>query len=601
MKYALIIGTSIILVSTAAYRHADSKLWLGDVTMPIREGMHRARNVMVTMRDGVRLATDVYRPIESGQQYPVIYIRTIYGGVFFTDVKQFVDADYAVVVQHVRGRYHSEGRYESPYWTAGRDGYDTIDWIADQPWSNGKVGTFGCSYLGESQIMLAAENHPNHIAMIASGAGGAIGKAKESYGYFGVFENGVLNLASALGWFTAEGANNYNITPRPEDYEERLSTYMGHLPVSEIAQKVVAYDTNFEDITSRPLTDTWWDEQGAIHPDDQFSVATLHINDWFDQTTPDTFRLSEHMAENARHSRAESQHVLIAPGVHCVAEKLNSGDVTIGEMSFYYESKDFSQLYIDWFDHWLKGKPTDLPPPFEYFLIHSGEWKVSDQWPPASTSNHRFYFTPDHQLEKAPDRWHPTGVASYDQFTYDPANPVPTLGGPICCTYRPEDKPGPLDQHPLKSRQDVLVYSGPVLDEDVELVGNAKVVLYVATDAPDTDFTVKMIDLYPDGRAFNLQDGVVRMRYRNGIESPSPVEPGRIYRIELEMRPIAYRFRQGHRIEFHISSSNFPRLARNLNTGDAEYTDSNMVSATNRVYLLGDSSSYVELPINESN
>lgn len=604
MKLLLITGSLLLigLLSAAAYHSTGVKLWLGDITMPMREGMQRSRNVMIPMRDGVRLATDVYRPLGDDEQYPVIYIRTTYGGIEFSTVRHFVKHNYAVLVQHVRGRFYSEGRYESPYGTAREDGYDTIDWIVSQPWSTDRVGTFGCSYLGETQIMLAAGNHPNHVAMIAAGAGGAIGKAKDSYGYFGVFENGVLNLASGLGWFTAETAQGFKVPPRPDDYEERMRSYMDYLPVAGIAEQVVPYETNFEDIVKHSLTDTWWDEQGTIGPDDRFSVATLHINDWFDQTAHDTFRLAEHMAENARHPRARAQHVLMAPGLHCGAGKLNAGEVTIGEMSFDYVAKDFRQLYINWFDHWLKDKPTELPPPFEYYSIHSGQWNSSEQWPPASINSQRFDLLPDHRLERNQNGTSDTNgdSRSFHEFTYDPRDPVPTLGGPICCTYRPDDKPGPLDQRPLPSREDVLVYSGEALSEDVELVGNARVVLYVSTDAPDTDFTVKMVDHYPDGRVFNLQDGVVRMRYRDSIENPSLVEPGRIYRIELEMRPIAYRFREGHRIQFHISSSNFPRLARNLNTGKNEYNDSEIFVATNRVYLGGNTSSYVELPINAS-
>ncbi|WP_203300643.1 CocE/NonD family hydrolase [Marinobacter sediminum] len=597
--YAIGMFTLLFITLAIASELDEIETLLGDLNLRLVEGIQRSSNIMVPMRDGVRLATNLYLPVDENERYPVIYIRTTYGGFQFHRIKHFVNHGYAVIVQHVRGRFASEGRYESPYWTAGRDGYDTIDWVVSQPWSNGKVGTFGCSYLGESQIILAAENHPNHIAMIASGAGGAIGKAKERYGYFGVFENGVLNLASSLGWFTAEGAKDAKITQRPNDYENRVRTHIGHLPVSEVAKKIVPYDTGFDDLISRPLTDPWWDQQGYIHPKDQFSVATLHINDWFDQTAHNTFKLAEHMAENAIHPRAKSQHVLIAPGLHCTAGKLDSGPVKIGELEFTYTNKNFSRLYIDWFDYWLKDKDKDLPPRYEYFLIHSEQWHASGDWPPPTTQQRRFYLLPNQHLgdQSEANRSNAAHDVPSDQFVYDPLNPVPTAGGPICCTYRQEDRPGPLDQTALKSRQDVLVYTSNPLDQDLDVVGNARVVLFVSTSAKDTDFTVKMVDQYPDGKAYNLQDGVVRLRYRNGIARPSDVEPGRIYRIELEMRPIAYRFKQGHKVELHISSSNFPRLARNLNTGNHEYNDSTVVIATNQVYLDEDSSSYVELPV----
>lgn len=598
MRIGFILSALVLVavVSVATLKANDLKLWLGDVTMPIREGMYRARNIMVPMRDGVRLATDVYRPGWGRGRHPVILIRTTYGGVPLGEVRQFIENDYAVVVQHVRGRFNSEGRYESPYWTAGQDGYDTIDWIIAQPWATDKVGTFGCSYLGESQIILAAENHPNHVAMIAMGAGGALGKAANAYGYFGVFENGVLNLASSLGWFTAEGAKHYNITPRPEDYESRMRTRMDHLPVSELNDQMVPYETGFNDLINHPLTDTWWDNQGYISPDDEFSTATLHINDWFDQTAHNTFKLAEHMADNARHPRARFQPVIIAPGLHCGAGKLSNGNVTVGDMRFRYTARDFQKVYIDWFDHWLKEQDSELPAPYQYFVIHADEWRTAEQWPPASSTAQRLYLSDGGRLNNAPVKSPDTGP-EFDQYAYDPLDPVPTLGGPICCTYRPEDRPGPLDQTPLGDREDILTYRTDPLANAVELEGNARAVLFVATDAKDTDFTVKLIDHYPDGKAYNLQDGVIRLRYREGIDRPELAEPGKIYRVELELRPIAYRFEEGHRIGIQIASSNFPRLARNLNTGAAPYHDDQTVVANNRVYLSGENASYIELPL----
>lgn len=605
MRRPYAIGTFALFFFTLAIASGldEIETWLGDLNLRLVEGIQRSSNIMVPMRDGVRLATSLYLPVDENERYPVIYIRTTYGGFQFHRIKHFVNHGYAVIVQHVRGRHASEGRYKSPYWTAGRDGYDTIDWVISQPWSNGKVGTFGCSYLGETQIMLAAENHPNHVAMIASGAGGAIGKAQNSYGYFGVFENGVLNLASSVGWFTSETAKRFKVPPRPNNYQERMRAFMDHLPVSEIAQNVVPYETSFEAIVSHSLSDSWWDVQNTIHPTDTFSTAGLHINDWFDQTVHDTFRLAEHIQQNATHPRAQSQHVVIAPGLHCGAGKLKPGEVTIGKLPFHYEAKNFGQLYIDWFDYWLKDKSVELPAPFQFFTVHSGHWDSSNVWPPVQTNDHRYYFRSNNRLERASGEDYKQQVngVEFHEYTYDPRDPVPTLGGSICCTYRPDDKPGPHDQTPLTPRQDVLIYMTDQLPEDVELIGNAKVVLHVSTSALDTDFTVKMIDEFPDGRAFNLQDGVFRMRYRKGIENPSLVEPNRIYRIELELRPIAYRFQKGHKIGFHISSSNFPRLARNLNTGAHEYNDADMKVATNRVYLRGKTLSFVELPIRSRN
>jgi putative CocE/NonD family hydrolase len=585
------------------------KAWVSDLTLSFREGIDRSRNVMIPMRDGIRLATDIYRPAGSDGPYPVIYIRTTYGGIEFSTIRHFVKHGYAVAMQHVRGRYGSEGQYRSPYWTAGQDGYDTIEWLISQPWATDRIGTFGCSYLGESQIILAAENHPSHVAMIASGAGGALGKAADRYGYFGVFENGVLNLASSLGWFTAEGAIDHAVTPRPDDYEARMRDFMHTLPVSDIASRVVPYRTGFGDFLIHPLTDPWWDNEGYIAGSDTFSAATLHINDWFDQTAHNTFYLANHMANSRAHPRARFQPVIMAPGGHCDAAKLKSGPLTIGDMTFDYTAKDFKSLYLTWFDYWLKDAPVDpdnatsttlpaqWPAAFEYFLIHGNQWEASDRWPPDSVRPVRYWLADGQQL-RSDDPATMAALPSIDRtYRYNPGDPVPTVGGPICCTYRPEDRDGPMDQTALESRQDVLVFETEPLAEPLDLIGNARVVLFVSTDAPDTDFTVKLIDQYPDGPAFNLQDGVVRLRYRDGIANPGLAEPGTVYQIELELRPLAYRFRAGHRIKLHVSSSNFPRLARNLNTGLHEYTDATVATAENRVYLQGDTASYLELPV----
>ncbi|BHH86271.1 acylase [Desulforhopalus sp. 52FAK] len=572
--------------------------FVGDVTAPLRFGLFRQSNVMIAMRDGVALATDIYRPLNGGA-LPAILIRTTYGSFQFNGIKLFVDNGYAVIVQDVRGRYASEGESYSPHRYSRNDGFDTISWIVEQKWSSGKVGSYGCSYLGESQIVLAAANHPNHMAMIAEGAGGAIGKAKNSYGYFGVYENGVLNLASALGWFTAEGAKHSKITKRPPDYAVKMQEEMNSLPISQLARNVVPYETGFDDFVSHKLTDSWWEEEGYIDNNDTFSAAVLHVNTWYDQTVHDTFRLAEHLAENAQHPRAKSQHVLIDPGNHCSAGRFKKGPVQVGEMAFNYKEIDFSRIYLDWFDYWLKGKKVDLPPRFKYFLIHGNSWKTAEKWPPPNVKKQRYYLDADGFLGtgKPESSFDDDSSANFDSYVYDPLNPVPTRGGSICCTKREGDISGAVDQRPLKERDDVLIYTSDALKADLDLTGNVTAVLNVSTTALDTDFTVKIVDQYPDGKAFNLHDGVIRLRYREGINKPKLAEPEAIYKIELELRPIAYRFKKGHKIAVYISSSNFPRLARNLNTGAEEYNSTVAMKAENRLYRSLSQMSYVDLPI----
>lgn len=571
---------------------------ISDLTFPYRYGFDRQRNIMVPMRDGIHLKTMFFKPFSRSGTFPVILVRTTYGAYLSEQLRFFVENGYVVVVQNVRGRNGSEGIY-TLHKHSRNDGYDTIDWIIKQKWSNGKVGTFGCSYLGESQVILSAANHPNHIAMIADGAGGAIGKAKNSYGYFGVYENGVLNLASALGWFTAEGARNRSISKPPVDYPLRLQKWRNELPIAMLAQKIVPYVTGFEDLVTHPLDDTWWEKEGYIHDNDTFSTASLHVNTWYDQTVHDTFRLAELMAVKAQHPRAKHQYVLIDPGNHCEAGKLQKGVVQVGQMQFNYVDPGFSRIYLDWFDYWLKDKKVDLPPRYKFFVIHAEKWMTSSKWPPQNVSVKKLYLREGDSLKATmpPVLKGEKNERTSDTYTYDPLDPVPTLGGAICCTSRQDDIAGAVDQSLIKSRSDVLVFNSEELKVDIDLIGNIKATLFVSTTALDTDFTIKLVDQRPDGQAFNIQDGVIRLRYRNGIDSERLAEPGKIYQIKLELRPTAYRVKKGHQLSLYLSSSNFPRLARNLNTGEDEYTSMNTEVAENTIYRSNEFASHIEIPV----
>lgn len=572
--------------------------WVFDQTLPWRYGMQRQRNLMIPMRDGIRLATHVFKPAFMEGPFATVLIRTTYGGVSFKWPKLFVKNGFAVVVQNVRGRYGSEGSY-SPHRYSRSDGYDTIDWIVKQKWSSDKVGTFGCSYLGESQSILAAEKHPNHIAMITDGGGGAIGSAMGSYGYFGLYENGVLNLASALGWYTGHGAINQTDAQLPDNYTERLKQYIKKLPVVSLARQVVPYETGFDDLVSHSLTDDWWRAEGYVSNTDTFATAGLHLNTWFDQTVHDTFRLAWLMEQNAIHPRARNQHVLIGPGSHCTSGKINTGKIKVGDLLLDYQDIDYEGIYLNWFNYWLKESPAELPSKFQYYLLRSSKWATAENWPPKKITPIQFFLAPSREsdIKKGTlQRNAPSDMAAYS-FIYDPNNPAPTLGGSICCTELEDEATGPLDQRSIEGRPDILIYRSAILENDLDLVGNVRAVLYVSTSAPDTDFTVKLIDIFPDGKVLGLQDGIVRLRYRAGIENPKLAEPDKVYDVEVVLRPIAYRFRTGHRIAIHISSSNFPRLARNLNTGEHEYRGTIMQKAVNKVYHGPLHPSFIELQI----
>lgn len=554
---------------------------------------------MVPMRDGIELSAQVLKPTHTEGPLPTVLIRTTYESVLFKWQKLFLDHGYAVVVQHTRGRFGSGGDVYTPHGYARQDGYDTIDWIIKQPWSNGKVGTFGCSYMGETQGILAAAKHPNHIAMITDGGGGAIGNALGSYGYFGVYENGVFNLASALGWHTEFGAKTPPMTYPPGDLSARLAQNLSVLPVHDIAKRVVPYDTGFEDMVSHALTDNWWNEEGYLSDNDTFSTAALHVNTWFDQTIRDSFNLARLMEKNALHERAKHQHVLIGPGNHCSTGLFTSENITVGEMPMAYQDIGLEAIFVNWFDYWLKDKLVKLPPKFHYFQMPGPEWHTSDVWPPGNSQLYKLYFDKSEPGSTNKGRLAATMPVeeSVYSYRYDPADPVPTLGGPICCTGNEHEISGPVDQRPLENRSDILIYQSEVLQENLRIAGDIQIQLRVATSAKDTDFTVKLIDRYPDGRALNIQDGVMRLRYRYGIDKPELAEPGEMYNLKLKLRPLAYTFNPGHQIVIHISSSNFPRLARNLNTGKHEYLDSEIIVADNKVFHGGVQASYIELPV----
>jgi putative CocE/NonD family hydrolase len=588
----VILSFYMLYTTVSQEKIHDLRDWVVDQTLPWRTGVMRERNLMVGMRDGVFLRTHVLLPAkQKNRTLSVVLMRSSYSGFSFEWSKYFVDHGYAVVQQHIRGRYGSEGEF-SPHAYSRQDGYDTIGWIVNQHWSNGKVGTFGCSYLGETQILTAAERHPAHRALIADGAGGAIGSARDAYGYFGVYDNGILNLASALGWFTGHGAKGIDVTPVPLDLDARIVAELEGLPVNQLAGRVVPYPTELDEMLAEELTSSWWREAGYLHDSDRFSAAALHVNTWYDQTVHGTFRTAKFMEESADNLRAQQQNLLIGPGNHCSTDNLESGLVKIGEMSLEYHALDYPALYLEWFDHWLKGREITPFPKFRYFLIHANRWLESAVWPPAKTVMTPYFVSGNHRLKRSEVKAH-----GMDSFIYDPLKPVPSRGGSICCTGRPSDISGAVDQRELRQREDVLFYQSESVPSDISLTGNAIVGLWVSSSAKDTDFMVKLVDIYPHGQSYNIVDSGIRMRYRNGIDKPKLLTPGEKVFVTFELPPMAYLLREGHRIELQVTSSNFPRLARNLNTGASEYGDDQVVVANNTLFYGLGQASFISLPI----
>jgi uncharacterized protein len=538
------------------------------------------RDVMVLVRDGVRLATDIHRPLGAGDRLPVILIRTPYDksrdDAATIAARVFAERGYAVAVQDERGKWASEGGYVYHGWQAARnDGYDTVEWIASQPWSNGRVGTYGCSRRGVHQFMLAAERHPAHVAMIPQAGGAATAPVRAG---------GAFTLSAAVGLYPRAGTKDRT------DGQVRIPLPEGlhHLPTVDIMRHYGVGPTDWEDLLTTPLHDPWWQTHGYITDSDSFATPALLVNSWYDFGEDVTLQLFNLMRRNAVDERTrEHQYVIMSPMTHCQSERATE-NTRVGALDVGDARLPYWQIYLDWFDHWLKGVDngvTDMPR-VQYYVIGANEWRSADEWPVPDARPTRFYLRSGGAAGERMD----DGVLSYrsptaneppDRYVYDPGDPVPSRGGPL---GNPQNPSGAYDQSALEQRADVLVYTTPPLDEPLDVVGPLHATLYVSSSVPDTDFTVKLVDVHPDGRAFNVQEGITRARYREGFDRTVWMRPGEVYEVEVDLRATAYRFRAGHRLRIEVSSSNFPTFDRNLNTGGDNVTETEWRVAENAIH-----------------
>ena len=587
---------------------------------PRPEGAFEVRlkpTVMVAMRDGVRLATDLYFPVGAAEPLGTIQIRTPYGKMSHRNPESaarfFASHGFAVAVQDMRGRFQSEGEYVVSG-SDRADGYDLISWLEEQPWSNGRIGTYGCSYLGENQMQLSAERHPAHAAALPQAAGG-------SYRYFGVIFGGVTELAASLGWFRGAGTKvfyrvppgtprdvvlqveeMFNPAPTPPelDFAEAWRT----LPFIDMLKEAGAPPTDFEDFVSHEPGDPWWLPFGYVQPTDRFDVPALHINSWYDLGVNETLKLFNLLRENADSPRGrDHQYAIISPTDHCTSE-IATASTVVGERELGDARLRYWDIYLDWFEHWLKDEDGEVltMPKLQYYLMGANEWRSAETWPVEGTEFRRLYL---HSAGSANTRqgdgrlaWDPpSDEQPPDRFTYDPGNPVPTVGGPVCCTGTANAPAGGFDQGEVEDREDVLVYTSEPLDEGLEVTGPIELVLWVSSSARDTDFTGKLVDVYPDGTAFNVQEGVLRARYREGYGQKLWMEEGGVYELRIDLQATANYFGPGHRIRVEVSSSSFPRWERNLNTGGNNYDETEWVVAENAVHHTGLRASHVLLPV----
>jgi putative CocE/NonD family hydrolase len=591
------------------------------------------RKVMMPMPDGVRLATDIYRPKSATGKVPTIWVRTPYNFNFW-DVQNGVPADmskqleavkrgYGYVIQNERGHFFSEGNYD--ILGSRQDGYNTIDWLVKQPWSNGKVGTTGCSSTAEYQMGVAALGHPGYAAMNVQGFGAGIGRVGPYYEQGNWYRGGAVQMLF-IAWLYGEQNQVRPMFPPNTSHEDLIrasksfdlaqhlppvdwSKELWHLPVQDIIKNVDGPRGIFADampveaggkMIQRAPNDQAWYRGGLYHDDMKLNVPGLWFMSWYDVSVGPNLALYNHVRRTASPDVARSQWAIIAPVAHCAYTQATAHTV-VGERSMGDARLDYDEIVFAFFDRFLKtqGAPgsgsqgesssrLDSLPKVTYFTMGLNKWQTADTWPPAGARPLTFYLSSGGRANSlagdgalstaAPDGDKP------DAFTYDPMNPVLSYGGNVCCTGTAV-QPGAFDQRRMEARDDILVYTSEPFKEGTEVSGPITPILYVSSDVKDTDFTVKVLDVHPDGRAYNLDESIQRMRYRDGYDKPLAwMESGKVYKVALQPLNTSNFFEAGHRLRIEVSSSNFPRFDRNLNTGGNNYDESKGLVAHNAVH-----------------
>ena len=567
-------------------------------------------DLVVPMRDGTVLRADLYRPDGPGP-YPVLLQRTPYdktapGAMLSLDPLKSAKQGYATVIQDVRGRYASEGEFYA-FRNEINDGYDTVEWAAAQPWSSGKVGMYGASYVGATQ-WLAALSQPPHLTTIVPNV--TASNYHEGWTYQGgAFELG-FNVSWTVGQLTL--ANFKNLGGRlglsDQTSQDLIRAVDGmeetflHVPMADFPYLKAGLADYFYDWLAHPEYDDYWKALSIEENHSRLNVPAYHIGGWYDIFLGGTIRNYLGMREKAAGDEGRrGQRMIVGPWIHGGRGTSTAGSHYFG-LAADALSIDLDGAHYQWFDHWLKGIDNGVTdgPPVRIFVMGDDVWRYEDQWPPARAQSVDYYIHSggganslrgDGSLStEAPGREPP------DVFLYNPANPVPTRGGALCCNpYFMSN--GAFDQGDVEAREDVLVYSTPPLAKEVEVTGPVTVTLWAASSATDTDFTAKLVDVCDHGCTRNITDGIIRARYRDSTESASFIEPGRAYRYTIDLWATSNVFKAGHRIRVEISSSNFPRFDRNPNTGGAVATEATLKPALQTVFHDSQHPSHVTLSV----
>ena len=546
------------------------------------------RGVEVKMRDGVILRGDIYRPDADGK-FPVLLQRTPYRrsiwGYNIDFAQQAASRGYVVFLQDVRGRNTSDGDWY-PFLHESNDGYDTIEWIAAQAYSNGKVGMFGGSYVGATQ-MLAAIAHPAHLSGICPVV------TASNYHDGWTYQGGAFEQWFDESWTSGLARDTLarQVEKMPDVPENVNALPLTSYPIFGLdpatvldgsTGKVAPY---FLDWLAHPSYDDYWKRWAIEEHYADISVPALHIAAWYDIFLGGSVRNYIGLRAGAATEEARNgQHLLVTIGGHAGNSR------KIGVVDFGPAAEEYNEdaITLRWYDYLFKGVQNEFATgkPVKIFVMGTNQWRDEENWPVARAKSTRYFLHSQGGANSARGNGSLSTAAPgnepSDKFTYDPAKPVPTIGGPLCCDTD-HLAPGPRDQRSVEERDDVLVYSTPPLENDLEVTGPVHLEFFASSSAVDTDFTAKLVDVFPDGTAINLTEGILRARYRDSQASPTPLIPGKVVSLSIDLWDTSNVFRAGHRVRLEVSSSNFPRFDRNLNTGELAANSTKWATATNIV------------------
>jgi putative CocE/NonD family hydrolase len=585
------------------------------------------QKVMMPMRDGIRLATDIYRPKGEGK-YPIVFSRTPYNFNTWVDGKmgtgplqaayEAVSRGYVYVVQNERGRFFSEGEWDI-LGTPITDGYDALEWMSKQKWSNGKVGLIGCSSTAEWQMAVASQNHPALAAMVAQGFGAGVGRVGKFMEQGNWYRGGAQQMLFTSWLYGTQHDKMAPILPKgiqqkdllriqkfydmaPEMPKVDWALGLKHLPVQDIIKNAQGADGIYEKMIVRKPNDPAWFNGGLYHDNMSLEVPAYWFVSWYDVSSAPNIALFNQVRNAAKSKNvADNQYLVIAPVLHCSFKRATENTI-VGERSVGDARLNYDELTWGWFDMLLKGEQNDFKakqPRVRYYTMGSNKWQQAESFPLPNTEIKDFFLA---SAGKANTRngdgalsLTPPSKDNPDAFTYDPMNPVGSYGGNVCCIGNAVQG-GSFDQSQMELRNDILVYTSEALAEGVEITGFIESTLFVSSTGLDTDVTIKLIDVYPDGKAYNLDETIQRLRYRDGYDKEVFMEKNKVYKVDLTPMVTSNYFPAGHKIRIEVSSSNFPRFDRNLNTGGSNYNESKGIVVENKIHHSKQYPSVIKLP-----